>query len=112
MRRLVGGWLGDAQVPAEDINLVVVAVNEAATNAIEHAYGRREGWFEVDGRLRGDDLTIVVRDAGQWRPKVVGGGGRGLALIGRLMDEFELRRSDQGTEVWMRRRVRGRGEQR
>jgi PAS domain S-box-containing protein len=110
MRRLVGGWLDDADVASEDINLVIVAVNEAATNAIEHAYGRHQGWFEVEGRLRGEDLTVVVRDAGQWRPKAAGGGGRGLALIGRLMDEFELRRSDQGTEVWMRRRVRGRGE--
>ena len=105
MRRRLRSWLEDAAIAREDINLVLVAVNEAATNAIEHVYGRREGWFEVDGRLQDDELTVVVRDAGQWRPKAAGGGGRGLVLIGRLMDEFELRRSNQGTEVWMRRHV-------
>ena len=83
--------------------MIAVAVSEAATNAIEHAYGPTEGWFEVDADVRTDAVEVTVRDGGRWRPKARGGGGRGLALIGRLMDEFELRRTPTGTEVWMRR---------
>ena len=110
MRRVVSAWLESAGVPRDDITLIAVAVSEAATNAIEHAYGRQEGWFEIEASRAGDDVVISVRDAGRWRPKASGGGGRGLGLIGRLMDEFELRRTDQGTEVFMRRSIRARNE--
>jgi hypothetical protein len=30
-----------------------------------------------------------------------------MGLMARLMDEFETRRSDRGTEVWMRRTLAG-----
>ena len=108
VRRMLSAWLESSGVAPEDIGSVTVAVSEAATNAIEHAYGPGEGWFEVDAEV--DDeraLTLTVRDAGRWRPKARGGGGRGLPLIGRLMDEFEIRHETSGTEVWMRRRPRG-----
>jgi PAS domain S-box-containing protein len=107
VRRLLSAWLEASGVAPEEIGAVSVAVSEAATNAIEHAYGPGEGWFEVEAEMETDALTIRVRDGGRWRPKARGGGGRGLGLIGRMMDEFELRRADNGTEVWMRRSLRG-----
>jgi anti-sigma regulatory factor (Ser/Thr protein kinase) len=108
VRRILAAWLETAGVGIEEIGTIAVAVTEAATNAIEHAYGPIEGWFEVEAAIDADEaLNITVRDAGRWRPKARGGGGRGLALIGRLMDEFELRRLPAGTEVWMQRRPRG-----
>ncbi|HVJ97985.1 MAG TPA: SpoIIE family protein phosphatase [Acidimicrobiia bacterium] len=112
MRRILASWLETAGVPDEDIGVICVATSEAATNAIEHAYGPKEGWFEVEATVEADDaVTVIVRDAGRWRPKARGGGGRGLTLIGRLMDEFELVRRPAGTEVWMRRAPRGKGTQ-
>jgi PAS domain S-box-containing protein len=108
VRRILSSWLESAGITAEDIGSIAVATSEAATNAIEHAYGPAEGWFEVEADV--DDahvVTLTVRDAGRWRPKARGGGGRGLLLIGRLMDEFEVRRRPAGTEVWMRRAPRG-----
>lgn len=111
VRRVVGAWLESAGVPAREIGSVMVALNEAATNAIEHAYGSGSGWFEIEAGLSEGALTVAVRDHGRWRTKGSGAGGRGLALIGRLMDEFELRRTPVGTEVWMRRMVpAGHGE--
>jgi anti-sigma regulatory factor (Ser/Thr protein kinase) len=108
MRRILASWLDTAGVPDDEIGLICVATSEAATNAIEHAYGAKEGWFEVEATVEADDaVTVIVRDAGRWRPKARGGGGRGLSLIGRLMDEFELVRRPAGTEVWMRRASRG-----
>lgn len=107
-RRILASWLETAGVPDDEIGLICVAASEAATNAVEHAYGAREGWFEVDASVEPDDsVTVVVRDSGRWRPKARGGGGRGLSLIGRMMDEFELVRRPAGTEVWMRRASRG-----
>jgi anti-sigma regulatory factor (Ser/Thr protein kinase) len=108
MRRVLAAWLENVGVPRDDITLLSVAVSEAATNSIEHAYGKREGWVEIEARRGDTDVQVAVRDGGRWRPKARGGGGRGLGLIGRLMDEFELRRTEQGTEVWMRRTIRGR----
>jgi len=55
----------------------------------------------------GPVVTVAVRDGGRWRPKARGGGGRGLTLIARLVDDFELRRQAGGTEIWMRRGPRG-----
>jgi anti-sigma regulatory factor (Ser/Thr protein kinase) len=108
MRRVMSAWLEAAGVPRDDIMLISVAVSEAATNSIEHAYGKQEGWVEIEATRSESHVTVVVRDGGRWRPKAIGGGGRGLGLIGRLMDEFELRRSAEGTEVWMRRATMGR----
>ncbi len=107
MRRLLVDWLLASGVASDESALVAVAVSEAATNAIEHAYGAEDGWFELDAELEAGTLTVVVRDNGTWRPKARGGGGRGLGLIDRLMDETQVRRDDRGTEVWMRRAVAG-----
>ena len=85
----------------------MLAVSEAASNAIEHAYGPAVGWFELEAAIEGRDLTVAVRDGGRWRRKPPGAGGRGLGLMARLMDEFQTRRSEQGTEVWMRRALVG-----
>jgi len=46
-------------------------------------------------------------DGGRWRNKPPGAGGLGIGLMARLMDEFETRRSERGTEVWMRRALVG-----
>jgi anti-sigma regulatory factor (Ser/Thr protein kinase) len=95
-----------AGVPRDDMMLISVAVSEAVTNAVEHAYGNQpgqQGWVEIEASRPGDDVIVAVRDRGRWRPKAPGGGGRGLGLIGRLMDDFELRRSNEGTELVMRR---------
>ena len=61
-------------------------------------------WVEVEAQRDADGVVVAVRDGGRWRPKAPGGGGRGLGLIGRLMDEFEIT-SDfgKGTTVTARK---------
>jgi PAS domain S-box-containing protein len=107
VRRLVAAWLAASGIATDDIALVVLAVSEAASNAIEHAYGPAVGWFELEAELAGRRITVAVRDGGRWRSKPSSDRGRGLGLMARLMDEFETRRSERGTEVWMRRTLAG-----
>jgi anti-sigma regulatory factor (Ser/Thr protein kinase) len=114
VRRLLTSWLEATGTAPDDIAPIVLAVGEAASNAIEHAYGPSDGWFELGASLApaeagspGPLLTVTVRDGGRWRSKPPGAGVRGIGLMARLMDEFETRRSERGTEVWMRRTLVG-----
>ena len=84
-----------------------MAVTEACTNVVVHAYDERAGVLEVEMLAEETGLTIVVRDHGagiQPRPARAEPPalGLGLPLIAALSDAFELRGSaGQGTEVRM-----------
>ena len=84
-----------------------MAVTEACTNVVVHAYEQDDGLLEVDMITTEDALTISVRDHGSGihpRPAVqrTPALGLGLPLIAALSDAFELRGSSgEGTEVRM-----------
>jgi anti-sigma regulatory factor (Ser/Thr protein kinase) len=88
---------------------VVVAVGEAAANAVEHAYGPTEAEFEVSARADGGEVQITVTDQGRWRPARGRNRGRGMDLMDQLMDEVRVETGESGTAVIMRRRL-GAGE--
>ena len=93
----------DAAVVAD----MKMAVTEACTNVVVHAYDGEEGTLEVEMLADENGLTIVVRDHGagiQPRParSEPPALGLGLPLIAALSDAFELKGSaGQGTEVRM-----------
>jgi PAS domain S-box-containing protein len=104
LRRTVDGWLAEAGVAGPDREDLVVAVNEAAANSIEHAYrGRRAGDVTVEADLD-DGLAISVIDHGTWR---FGEGdperGRGMYIMRSLVDDLEVVRRPDGTTVVLRR---------
>jgi anti-sigma regulatory factor (Ser/Thr protein kinase) len=84
-----------------------MAVTEACTNVVVHAYQEEDGELEVD--MYADELavTVVVRDRGTGikpRPtrQEATALGLGLPLIAALSDAFEVRGSPgHGTEVRM-----------
>ena len=84
-----------------------MAVTEACTNVVVHAYDGDEGTLEVEMLADDTSLTIVVRDWGtgiQPRPhrREAPALGLGLPLIAALSDSFELRGStNSGAEVRM-----------
>lgn len=84
-----------------------MAVTEACTNAVLHAYDDGAGALEVDMLAEEDGLTIVVRDQGtglaaDTRRPEASALGLGLPLIAALSDAFELRGSSgEGTQVHM-----------
>jgi GAF domain-containing protein/anti-sigma regulatory factor (Ser/Thr protein kinase) len=106
LRRALRQWLEALGAGDAEVYDVLVAVTEAAANAIEHAYGPTDETFEVEAEAEpGGEVALVVRDHGRWRPPRGHNRGRGTLLMQELMDDFEVTTSDRGTEVRMRRRL-------
>jgi len=107
MRTLLRSWLTEGNVEESAAAEAVLAVWEAAANAVEHAQRPSQSSFTLRARL--DDagrMRFEVRDSGQWKP---GDGsaerGLGLGLIRSFMEVVEVSPSEAGTEVVMERGV-------
>jgi len=100
------GGLGEAMELADQtISDIKLAVTEACTNVVVHAYPDGEGSMAIDATMDdGERLRIVVRDEGQGivpRPDSPGL-GLGLPLIATLAESLELGKGpDDATEVRM-----------
>jgi serine/threonine-protein kinase RsbW len=78
---------------------VALAVTEAVTNAVVHAYrDGATGEVRVVACAREDGLLVVVRDYGCGMQPNPGspGAGLGLAVIGALAGEMNIERPEQG----------------
>ena len=84
---------------------VALAVSEAVSNAVIHAFrGREPGTIDVRAIADGDKLVVSISDDGVGvTPNPDSPGlGLGLALIGSLSEGIELRRDGRGTTLIMR----------
>jgi len=106
LRHTLRRWLAELGADDEDVTSVLIACGEACANAIQHAYGAREGWVEVEFAHADGTVELTVRDEGSWRPPSGGEGGLGMPLMQGLMDAVEVDRTPSGTVVRMRRRLR------
>ena len=104
IRKFAGQAAKDLGMDESDTYSVELAVDEACTNIIEHAYrGIHDGEIECTCDARDDDLTIILRDHG--RPFDVASvpepdlkadledrkvGGLGVFLIHKLMDDVRF----------------------
>jgi serine phosphatase RsbU (regulator of sigma subunit)/anti-sigma regulatory factor (Ser/Thr protein kinase)/anti-anti-sigma regulatory factor len=119
MREAFTGWL-DGFRPVEDDRLrLTMAVSEAITNAIEHAYpaGRAGPVWLVAIVLPDGFLEVNVADRGRWQEPGTDDDdrGHGLLVIGQLADEMEVQHPPhsaiepsgaRGTTVMIRHRLR------
>jgi serine/threonine-protein kinase RsbW len=100
------GALGEVlAIDEEVVSDIRLAVTEACTNVVVHAYpDEQEGPIEVLATLQDDELTVRVRDEGRGivpRPDSPGL-GLGLPLIASLTDAMQLGHGEDGrTEVCM-----------
>ncbi|HSK58551.1 MAG TPA: ATP-binding protein [Actinomycetospora sp.] len=122
-RRPLGSWVEAAGGGPALVERVVLAVNEALSNAVEHGYREtapgtvclraRVGTPSL-GATGAEDapgapgphrmtLVVVVADHGRWRPPVTASAcrGRGLAMIRALAESVDLASSAEGTTVRM-----------
>jgi serine/threonine-protein kinase RsbW len=97
------GWVEDA------LDDIVMAVDEAVSNVVEHAYRlapapgdvRVHAW--IAGGPGGRWAVVAVADRGHWRPVPSDPGhrGRGLRMMDAFMASLRIERDDDGTEVTM-----------
>jgi len=85
---------------------VALAVSEAVTNAVIHAYRDRApdsepGEVQVTVTIDGEELLVSVADEGMgMRPRADSpGAGLGLPIIATLADRFEVRQQTGGTRL-------------
>jgi anti-sigma regulatory factor (Ser/Thr protein kinase) len=105
IRHAFGGFAEALTVDEQTLADIKLAVTEACTNVVIHAYEEgEEGDLEVDAIIEDVRLTVVIRDSGRGivpRPDSPGL-GLGLPLIATLAESLELGKdhADQ-TEVRM-----------
>jgi anti-sigma regulatory factor (Ser/Thr protein kinase) len=105
LRRMLRHWLSAVPVSRDALQDILVAVSEAATNAIEHAYGPIEASYLVEGWLSGGRVIVTVTDSGRWRERRGAERGRGTHLMRELTDRFERYPSPAGTVVRLERKL-------
>lgn len=106
-RHAVTGFARDHGVPAAMLGGVALAVSEACTNVVLHAYRdeRAPGRFTVGLALSEASLKVLVRDDGMgMRPRMDSPGlGLGLPIIATTADSFGFEPCETGgTELHMR----------
>ncbi len=104
--RHVLGALGEAIGLEEPVIADMrLAVTEACTNVVRHAYAHGDGTIDVIVRPRGDAVEVVVADEGRGlgpSPDTAGP-GLGMALIAALADSVEVQRDRRrGSRLAMR----------
>ncbi len=93
-----------AAIPGDVVDDLVLAVKEAATNAI--LYGSCDAQpVKMTVRVQGGWIEATIRDraAPSRVAPVMSLRGRGLWLIGQLVDELRLAKACPGTLVTLRR---------
>jgi anti-sigma regulatory factor (Ser/Thr protein kinase) len=107
LRGLVRTYAGHAGLSGVRLQDLVLAVNEAAANVLDHAHG--EG--DVQAWCDDEFITVEVRDyLGQLIPAHADAGnpgvatlrGRGLWLMRQLCDEVRITRDAHGSAVRLR----------
>jgi PAS domain S-box-containing protein len=102
IRHRLSGWLRGAEVPEELAADIVLVVNEACTNSIEHAYRDQDaGTMLLEVESVAGEVRVRVADNGSWEAPAVnpGNSGRGLVLIRAISDSVALDSTPTGTTV-------------
>ena len=115
VRRFVVSHAEAAELPEDAVEQFKIAVDEACTNVIEHAY-RSDDSHEVDIAIivEPDRFTVRIRDEGEpfntstyREPNLLEftkkrkAGGLGVHIIRSLMDQVEYRTRGRINEIWM-----------
>ena len=104
-------WLPTARVNPCAAAEVLLAVGEAASNAVEHAVRATAGdvELEVTARATTTGLALTVKDNGCWHPprssERSAQRGHGSRLMSALVDTVTITPTPQGTTVEIRKEL-------
>ncbi len=105
VRLVVSAAAQDLGFSEDSIADIKVALSEAATNVVRHAYpaqldGHREQVIEVSCYLETESFLVEVLDQGQGMPlPPPPSEGLGFGIMGSLMDKVDVETSESGTTV-------------
>ena len=114
-RKTLNGYLADAGTPPEDRADVVLALDEACTNVVRHAFPRHgDGRFRLVAEITEGEVRVEVEDEGVGfdpfaalvaETELEDTSGRGLHIIHRLMTSVDLESPTEtgGTRLLMRK---------
>jgi serine/threonine-protein kinase RsbW len=106
IRAQVHHWLAPLRFYEDTEDNIVLAVNEAASNAIEHAYApaTKDSTVELTLWTESGHLCAEVVDCGTWREPPADNRGRGIGLVMMrcLAESLLVRHDAQGTCVLLR----------
>ena len=104
IRGQLTAWLRATGIPDALAGDIVLVVNEACTNSIEHAYrDRKPGRMLVCAEARGRGISIHIADFGSWKLPDVNPRtrGRGVPLMRAVSGDVTLDGTAAGTRVTM-----------
>ena len=114
IRHELADWLAPLRLTDNETADVVLAVDEAAANAVRHAYGGDESgvveltlWTEAGTATEPPTLSIEVVDHGHWRPpaETPTDGGRGIPLMNNSVESVLIHFDSRGSRVLLRHRI-------
>lgn len=105
IRVAVRRWLSAVGAAPRPVADLLVAVGEACSNAVEHAYGPGGGTVRVQLELQLPYVLATVRDTGRWRLPRNENRGRGTLFMRDCSDDLRIDHGPTGTNVVIRRRL-------
>lgn len=110
IRALTRSWLAPLALDSVTEQDLVLAVNEAATNAIEHAYDAAgpDDQVKVSFWTEPDHVNVEVADHGRWREADTDHGyrGHGIPIMEHVVESVSIDRDGNGTRVLLRHPTR------
>jgi anti-sigma regulatory factor (Ser/Thr protein kinase) len=104
LRRELTAFLGGTGLCDDAFYDLLLAVSEAASNAVDHPQHSTEPFFDVAAEIDGEAVTVVVQDHGRWlEPTPSPCRGRGLAMM-RVLADTTVTAGTHGTVVTIRNR--------
>ena len=103
LRAEVRRWLAPLALPGDAGHDLVLAVNEAASNCVEHAYtpATSDDTVELTFWTEARSVCIEIVDHGAWRTPSgrPTGRGRGMEIMQRLIPMVQIHHDRRGTRL-------------
>ena len=119
-RVAVASFVSQLDPTIEELSEIKTAVSEAVTNSIVHAYDNEIGMISVSAQIKGDIVTIQIKDKGKGIPDVnkakeplyttkpdLERSGMGFTIMESFMDKLVVKSElNKGTNVTMSKRIK------
>ncbi len=116
VRQAMHEWLTAIAIEQNLLDDILLATNEAVTNAIEHgSHSDARKTVSIEAFLHPDTIAVTVSDSGRWAGDSSASlrsqrRGRGLTLISGLANRVDTVRTSDGTRVTLEFAIAGSGQ--